>query len=267
MDPSEYATMFDVEDRHWWYAGMRRITGAVLDRYLSNAATGDSGAGGSPAAAPARQILDAGCGTGANLAFLSRYGVSSGVDIAPLALELCRRRDLLRLAQCSVSSLPFACESFDLITSFEVLYHLAVEDDAVALAEAWRVLKPGGWLLLRLPAHDWLRGQHDQVVHTRHRYTTGEVRRKVTSAGFSVVRLSYANCLLFPLALGKRLAERLDCGGRASDIGPPPPYNAMLAAILGAEAGWLARWPLPWGLSVLCLARKGRQYHAGTTGY
>ena len=93
----------------------------------------------------------------------------------PAALEFCRRRGLQPPGAGSVRGYPLPAAAFGLVTSFEVLYHLAVEDDDAALAEAWRVLKPGGWLLLRLPAHDWLRGQHDLVVHTRHRYTTGEV--------------------------------------------------------------------------------------------
>ncbi len=241
MDPAEYTTMYDVEDRHWWYAGMRRITQAVLDAHIGRHDL---------------DVLDAGCGTGANLLMLKRYGVASGVDIEPLALALCRRRGLSRLLRGSVCALPFAAQSFDLVTSFEVLYHLTVADDEAALGEFARVLRPGGWLLLRLPAHDWLRGRHDMAVHTRHRYTTVEVRRKVEAAGFSVVRLSYANCLLLPLAIAKRLLEGVLPPAQGSDVGPPPPGNAVLAGVLGAEAAWLRRWPLPWGLSVLCLARK-----------
>jgi SAM-dependent methyltransferase len=241
MDASEYAIMYQVEDRHWWYAGMRRITRAMLDEHASlrNAS-----------------ILDAGCGTGANLVMLGQYGAAVGVDIEPQALDLCRARGLQGLARASVTELPFAAESFDLVTSFEVIYHLAVSDDEAALREVRRVLKPGGLLLLRLPAHNWLRGRHDVAVHTRHRYTTAEVSRKVEGAGFTVVRLSYANCLLFPVAVVKRLLESVVPPGAGSDVGPPPFGNGVLESILSAEAHWLRRWPLPWGLSVLCLARK-----------
>jgi SAM-dependent methyltransferase len=241
MDASEYTTMYEVEDRHWWYAGMRAITSALLDEYTDlRQAT----------------ILDAGCGTGANLLLLNRYGTAHGIDIEPAALALCRQRALPRLEQASVSALPFASASFDLLTSFEVLYHLDVSNDQTALNEFARVLKHGGWLLLRLPAHDWLRGRHDVAVHTRHRYTTAEVRRKVEASGFRVVRLSYANCLLFPLALAKRVTEKLLPRSAGSDVGPPPPGNRVLAALLGLEAVWLRRWSLPWGLTVVCLARK-----------
>jgi SAM-dependent methyltransferase len=241
MDAAEYATMYAVEDRLWWYAGMRRISQTLLDEHCA----------GRPL-----DVLDAGCGTGANLAMLARYGVAAGIDIEPLALGFCTQRGLTRLARGSVIELPFAAHTFDLVTSFEVLYHMAVHDDTAALREFARVLRPGGWLLLRLPAYDWLRGRHDVVVHTRRRYTTYDVRRKVEAAGMQVVRLSYANTLLFPLALGKRLAERLSPAGAGSDVGPPPPGNGLLTAILSAEAVWLRRWSLPFGLSVLCLARK-----------
>jgi len=241
VDPSEYTTMYEVEDHHWWYVGMRHITKTLLDHYVGKHIP---------------MILDAGCGTGANLVLLGEYGVAIGVDIEPAALELCRRRQLSRLIVGSVTRLPFADESFDMVTSFEVLYHLAVADDRQGLKEFARVLRPGGWLLLRLPAYNWLRGKHDLAVHTRHRYTTTEVKNKVTMAGFAIVGLSYANCLLFPLAVAKRLMERVWPSGTGSDVGPPPPENRWLAAILSAEAAWLRQRSLPWGLSVVCLARK-----------
>jgi SAM-dependent methyltransferase len=241
MDAAEYAVMFEVEDRLWWYAGMRRITQTLLDAHCT--------------ARPLR-VLDAGCGTGANLALLARYGQVTGIDIEPLALDYCRRRGLSRLVRASVAELPFASGGFDLVTSFEVIYHAAVSDDVAALREFARVLRPGGWLLLRLPAYDWLRGRHDLAVHTQRRYTTGELGRKARAAGLTVVRLSYANTLLFPIALAKRLAERCSPTGAGSDVGPPPSGNGLLTGILSLEAVWLRRWSLPFGLSVICLARK-----------
>ena len=241
MDASEYVIMYDVEDSHWWYAGMRRLTESMLDAYVGDRVS---------------SILDAGCGTGANLLLLSHRGLATGIDIEPVALSFCRHRGLTRLVQGSVSELPFPPSAFGLVTSFEVLYHLKVSDDEAALGEFWRVLRPGGWLLLRLPAYDRLRGRHDTAVQTRRRYTKGEVGRKVRAAGFDVVRLSYANCLLFPVAVAKRVLERLLPASAGSDVGPPPYGNAVLRTILCAEAVWLRRWSLPWGLSVLCLARK-----------
>src|SRR5207248_8255591 len=140
-----------VEDTHWWYLGMRAIASDLL---------------ASLPLPPAPLILDAGCGTGGNAALLERHGWLVGVDLSDLALDLAAGRGHRPLARASVTALPFPDQTFDLVTSFEVLYHRAVGDDVAALGELRRVLRPGGHLLLRLPALDWLRGAHDAAVHT-----------------------------------------------------------------------------------------------------
>jgi SAM-dependent methyltransferase len=159
-----------------------------------------------------------------------------------------------------VLELPFAASSFDLVTSFDVLYHRAVIDEQTALRETWRVLKPGGYLLLRLPAYRWLSATHDRRVHGRHRYTADEVRGALQDAGFCVERLSYINSLLFPIPLLQRLLERIRPATEqaGSDLLPPSPLvNTILRFVLQAEAAWLRRGGrFPVGLSVLSLARK-----------
>jgi SAM-dependent methyltransferase len=245
MDPSEYRTIYSVEDRHWWYAGMRHITLAVLDETYRGRSD--------------LEILDAGSGTGAAMAYLSPYGRVTGIDFSPLALGFCRERALTRLGQASVTALPFTAASFDLVTSFDVLYHRAVGDYRVALREFYRVLRPGGRLLLRLPAYDRLRGRHDAVIHTARRFTTGDLDISLHEIGFAVERLTYANTILFPVALAKRLAEPLvpAPAGHQSDIAPNPEwFDKTLGAVLGAEARWLRRRDLPFGLTVVALARK-----------
>jgi SAM-dependent methyltransferase len=244
MEPSEYQTMFSVEERHWWYVGMQEISTALLRRFYPQPA--------------ARQILDAGCGTGAALRYLEPFGQVTGLDYSAVALAFCRRRQLKRLCQGTVRTLPFGDGRFDLVTSFDVLYHRAVGDYQDALAEFNRVLKPGGRLFLRLPAYNWLRGHHDQVIHTARRFTAGELRRALRQAGFLPEKLTYANALLFPLAVGKRLAERLHPPqGAASDINPNPPWqDDLLARFLHAEARWLRRGNLPFGLTVIAIAQK-----------
>jgi SAM-dependent methyltransferase len=155
-------------------------------------------------------------------------------------------------------SLPFAANSFDLVTSFDVLYHRAVEVEMVALRGFWRVLKPGGRLLLRLPAYNWLRSHHDEVIHTRRRFNTREVGHMLSASQFTVEKLSYANTILFPLAVVKRLAERLmPVEDEQSDIRENPEWqDDWLARILGVEAGWLRKHNLPYGLSVVAVGRK-----------
>ncbi len=282
--------MFRREERHWWYAGMRKTALALLGRALQ----GEQARSGRPL-----RLLDAGCGTGGTTMRLRAFGAVYGVDLAWEALLPARERGLGgRLARGSVERLPFRDASFDVVTCFEVLYHLAVAEDRQALAELRRVLLPGGRLLLRVPAHDWLRGEHDRLVHTRHRYTRAELAAKLRGAGFEVERLSWANSLLFPPAAAKRLLERTGGGPRlpaaagqqpgAQPVGrnlarpgpggdhvlspgtservarrvepdlwqPPGPLNALLEAVVGVEALVVPRGiPLPFGLSLLALGR------------
>lgn len=245
MNPEEYAIMYQVEDHHWWYRGMARITRAVLDRWYR------PGAG--------LRILDAGCGTGGAMSsYLRDYGEVTGFDFAEEALRFCQRRGALRLARASVTEIPFADGSFDLVVSFDVLCERAVRSDLAALREFYRVLVPGGRVLLRLPAYDWLRGRHDVAVHIQHRYTRGEIARRLREVGFEVEHLSYANMVLFPAALVKRTAERLLSRQEGpSDLTVDPgPLNGLLKAVLSAEAPLVARCGLPFGLTVVAVGYK-----------
>ena len=243
MDKEEYDNMYRLEDSHWWYVGMRgQALRLMNDLYGSRRNLA---------------ILDAGCGTGGTLPHLARYGEATGLDFCEDALAFCRRRGLRRLVQGSVLDVPFRDGSFDLVVSFEVLYHRAVTDDEAALREFYRVLRPDGHLLIRLPAHNWLRGGHDEVVHTRSRYSASEVRQKMRRAGFRVERASYANSLLFPIAALKRASEMALKRSGTSDVKPTAPWlNRVLTAELGIEARFLRQTDLPWGLSIVALGSK-----------
>lgn len=238
--------MYRVETTHWWYTGMEAITRQIFAQTGLSALTGV-------------RILDAGCGTGGAIsAYLSEYGIVTGCDLSALALGFCQKRNLANLAQASVTQLPFANEQFDLLTSFDVLYERGVADDQVAIAEFKRVLRPGGHLFLRLPAYDWLRGSHDLRIQTARRYTTGQLEKILKNTGFRVKCLSYANMFLFPLALIKRLADKWFQPNREkSDLETSSPLlDPIFASILSSEAPLIARYGLPFGLSVLALAQK-----------
>lgn len=237
--------MYRLENELWWYVGMRRISAALLDRWLP----------------PGARILDAGCGTGGNLQWLARYGTAYGIDLSSQAVSYCVRRRLPAVSRGSVVELPFGDASFDLVTSFDVVYHLDVEDDVAALAEMRRVLRPGGWLLVRVPAFEQLRSRHDAAVHTRQRYRLAELERKTQQAGLAIKRSSYANTLLFPAAVVSRLLAHYrkgdDTNGSESDVQPVAPLlNTALGSVLALEATLLARIDLPVGLSAIVLAQR-----------
>ena len=249
MEPEQYEVMFRREERHWWYSGMRRVAMALLRRYRP----------------PGQQalILDAGCGTGGTSVHLREFGDVFGVDLAWAALNPAASRGLRgRLIQASIEALPFRSATFDVVTSFDVAYHQDVIDDAAAFREFHRVLMNGGLLLLRVPAHDWLRGKHDQLVHTRHRYARAEVQAKLEAADFRVEQLSWGNSLLFPAAVAKRLVEHASRKSPANaelepDLWQPPDaINGILEELVGFEAHLTPRRvALPFGLSILAVAR------------
>lgn len=189
---------------------------------------------------------------------LADYGQVMGIDIHPLALQYCRMRGVSRIACASVLDLPFASAQFDLVTSLDVLYEKAVDSDLDALREFVRVLIPGGRIFLRLPAYDWLRGRHDEMVHTKKRYTAKQVASLLAESGLVAEHVSFANMFLFPLALVKRIAESLfGSRGAHSDLNASAGlFDAMFEKILMSEATLIARNSLPFGLSVVAVGRK-----------
>jgi SAM-dependent methyltransferase len=253
LQSEDYAYLYELEESFWWFAGMRRVTAAVLD----------------PVCPPgrARDILDAGCGTGGMLTWLERYaggGHVAGIDFSPDALAFCRERGLRDVAQASVTALPFADSTFDLVTSFDVLVQLPGEgSDETAMREMFRVLRPGGVAFVRGAAYAWMRSGHDEALGTQRRYSLGRLSAGMERAGFRVRRATYANSLLLPAAVLRRLVlKRLGLADSGSDVKPLPPglawLNRALTSALDAEAR-LLKLPgakLPAGLSAVCVAEK-----------
>jgi SAM-dependent methyltransferase len=236
--------MFEAEEAQWWYAGQRAIASALLEAALGSGAPGP------------RRLLDAGCGTGFNLLALGRLGRATGIDLAPEAVAFCRERGV-RAVRASLLALPFPDAAFDAVTSFDVIYHAWVTDDRAAVAEMARVLRPGGALLVRVPALKMLWGAHDVEVLSRHRYTRPELRGLLEGCGLRAERATYCNSLLFPLLFARRTLDRL-LGREGSDVGfLPAPLEWLFARALRAEAAAVRRgFSFPVGASVVALARK-----------
>ncbi|MBL8841027.1 MAG: class I SAM-dependent methyltransferase [Planctomycetes bacterium] len=243
MEPEEYARIHHHEQRHFWYRGVHALFTGALARALP----------GGPL-----RLLDAGCGTGGLLESIGRRFPAArrfGFDLSPHALRFAPGRAAAPLLQASIERVPFRDGAFDAVVSADVLYHRAVADDAAALAELARVTRPGGVVLLNLPAHRDLYGAHDAFVHTQRRYERADVERIAAAAGLAVERLCWFNSALFPLARARR--RRTRAAAAASDVALPlAPVNALLSAWLRFEAWWTLRAPLPTGLSLFAILRR-----------
>ena len=235
--------MADLEGVQWWYVGMRRIARTLLAPLL----VGERG--------KSLRILDAGCGTGWNLQDLESFGLTYGIDLSPLAVSATRRRGG-RVIQGDVLRLPYASAGFDVVTSFDVLYHAWISNDDRAVKELVRVLKPGGLILLKVPALKILQGAHDEAVHSRHRYTRPELKALMERSGLQLIRSTYANTLLLPVLLSRRFLDRL-LRRHGSDVARLSPLlEKAFGSLLTLEA-WLIRFcDLPIGASVFAVARK-----------
>jgi ubiquinone/menaquinone biosynthesis C-methylase UbiE len=235
------------EKSHFWFRGFRWF----VQPEVARAVKGRS----SPT------LLDCGCGTGANVAWLAEYGDVYGFDLTWNGLALGRRLGRSRLVRASIDAMPFPSASMDVATSFDVFQVLPDAVEREAIKELRRVLKPGGHLILNVAALEMLRGHHAALSQEVRRYTPGSVRQLVEGAGFSIERLTFVYASIFPVMLPVRVAQRWSRGQTASrdefDITTPPaPVNAMLTALVGIEAAALRAINMPVGSSIMCHARK-----------
>ena len=250
MDAGAYREFADEVDRHWWFIGRKAIFRHVVRRFVG-------------AAAAPRRIFDLGCGMGGMLEDLSEHGEVFGGDMAQDALVHCKEQGYPRVMKCVGGQLPFPDASLDLITAFDCIEH--IPDDVEALRECHRALKPGGRIVISVPAYQWLYSHQDHLVAHQRRYHAGMLARRLESVGFKVRRLSYINFFLFPVILPVvlliKLKERLNPPGPDSyssnvSIKIPTWLNDLLAGIFSFERHLVANVNVPVGHSLLAVASK-----------
>jgi SAM-dependent methyltransferase len=243
MQAHFYPIQFEMEGKNWWYRGRRRILEQFIAEIRSKLGT------------PRPQILDVGCGTGANLIMLDQFGEAHGLDVSADALEFCHTRGLDRVSLGAAEELPYPDESFDLVTALDVIEHL--DDDLQGMREIHRVLRPVGRVLLFVPAFMFLWGVQDEVSHHRRRYRLPELEAVVTAAGFTVERATYANITFFaPIAVVRWILRHTGAKPSSEFALSPPFVNWLFTKIFGAEAIFLKRGNLPFGVSALLVARR-----------
>jgi SAM-dependent methyltransferase len=235
------------ETRHFWFRGLSRFSEPLIRQAVADIRR--------------PRILDCGCGTGANMKRLSAYGYVTGFDLSWWGLQFARSYQQTCVAQATVTQTPYASETFDLVTAFDVLACLDDETQRVALCELRRVLRPGGALLVNTAALRFLRGQHAVFGSEVRRTTRSGLRKALQDSGFAVERITYTNFSLMPLVVPVRLLQRTVGLSTPEETGadiviPPAPVNAALSVLLTLEAGALRVLDMPIGSSLLALARR-----------
>jgi SAM-dependent methyltransferase len=238
----------NAEARHFWFRGFRFFVEPLV-RQATQGVTGG-------------RLLDCGCGTGANVAWLDGFCRAYGFDLSGVGLRIGHSMGRHRLAQATVAAAPFPSDTFDLVTSFDVLYSLETRDERAAVAEMFRMTKPGGHVIVNVAAMESLRGYHSVLSREVRRYSRDSLRRLLAEAGFSIVRLTYTNAVLFPPMYVSRVLQRrrgLSVADSTADVEirvPSEPVNSVMTAALWVESLWLRVVNNPFGGSLLCLARK-----------
>lgn len=243
MERVVFERMAELDQQHWWFVARRRIIASVIRRVVR----------------PHTQarVLEVGCGTGHNLSMLGQFGRLDACELDAIARGMASDRlgrPVLEARLPDLSMFPMA--GYDLIALLDVLEH--VPDDLDSLKAIRALLRPGGSLILTVPANRWMWSAHDVAHHHFRRYTKRELRRLFREAGFDIQLYSYFNTLLFPLVAAARIVGKLTPRETADDKLPGKFVNAVLEKIFGLEARLIGRLPLPFGVSLLAIVRRPR---------
>lgn len=238
MERVVYDRMAELDSQHWWYRARRDILSDLIAREIKL-----------PQDA---RILEIGCGTGHNIAMLQRFGRVDAIEIDGAARAIASRRLGHAVSDAPLPDLPgIADRQYDLVAILDVLEH--VEGDCAALRSIARKLKPGGRILITVPAFPWMWSAHDVVNHHHRRYTKKSLKTVIGEAGLKLHLMSYFNSLLFPLAAAARLAGRITGKEDSDDALPPKPVNALFETLFGLERHAIGRIPFPPGVSIVAV--------------
>jgi SAM-dependent methyltransferase len=235
MERIVYDRMAELDATHWWYRARRDILARLIERSV-------------PLPAEAR-ILEVGCGTGHNLPMLQRFGCVDASELDGFARVIASKRLGHAVFDSALPELKGVPErAYDLVAILDVLEH--VEEDREALQSMARRLRPGGRILITVPAHPWMWSAHDEVNHHKRRYTRRTLRAAIADAGLKLERMTYFNSLLFPVAAMARLAGKAAKNKDSDDKLPPPALNKALEFVFRAESYAIGRLPFPPGVSL-----------------
>jgi len=239
MERIVYEQMAELDQRHWWYRARREVLAALIRREVQPPANA--------------RVLEIGCGTGHNLAMLGEFGSVDALELDDEARAVAEQRLGKSVMSAPLPELAGVPERhYDLIGAFDVIEH--IDDDQAALASIARRLKPGGKLVVTVPAHQWMWSAHDVVNHHKRRYSKRALRALVQGSSLKLERSGYFNSLLFPLAVAERLSSKLRGKDDADLSLPPRLLNAALERVFALERHLVARLPLPPGLSLFAVA-------------
>lgn len=243
MNLEEYEVMYRQEQAYWWFVSRSELLNFYMREMIQLPRD--------------PRILDLGCGTGANLEALSEYGQAMGADFSSEALAFCRKRALPRLVQGNGEALPIRSDSLDLVTAMDSLEH--IPHDNAALGEIFRILKPGGKLLVTVPAFGFLWSEHDEALQHLRRYTASELTAKMRLAGFSMGKVTYVLFFLFFPVLVVRFLQNLTKTGThpKTSISVLPALVEKAFMLLNRLEMVMLRWmDLPFGVTIVAVATK-----------
>jgi SAM-dependent methyltransferase len=240
MDTHAYEEMAENQDHHWWFKARREIISQEISKLGLQADA---------------RILEIGCGPGGNIGMLQKHGQVCAMEMDKFAREFAASKTNICISEGWLpDNLPFNDEKFDLICMFDVLEH--VREDKEALQVIRKLLKPGGALLITVPAYQWLFGKHDETLHHHRRYILSDLSRSLVQAGYKPVRKTYFNSLLFPLVMLTRMVDLITRPRESIGSDMPGNFlNQLLYRFFRLERRLLKRGSIPFGTSILVIAR------------